>query len=289
MMSALTPTQAYHFIQSPALHHLQPQLPSDYQRIFAAMKSDTTQTLYEVIETLKMRGYLGKSFDTPPLTSAGLNEIKELLTNDWKVINGLMVNKKGEVRKVDGTAVIGGGKKQELTISGQSIPRMVCAAFHGIPIEEIIGVSWKDGNTKNNALLNITPITLADFPETKINLNREESDDGQFKPHYLYLTILSGACESLVKIGVSKWKTDLRFQQEVNYVPIRSHHFQLKNGIEARGWESLLKERVIPKDLKKTPSDSLIGGGKYECYDLSIYPSLLKFMNSVLRINEQHT
>lgn len=274
----LSNSQAFHFIQSPELHHLEPKLPADFQKIHSLLKSDPTLTLYDAVEELKARGYLRKGFEIPALTTAGLSEISQLLSGEWKQVCEMMVNIKGEARTLDGKAVLAGGKKKEPTINGHSLPRMICAAFNSVPIEDIIGIKWKDGNAKNNALENLIPITLEHFPDEKINLNREEADDGQFKPHYLYLTILSGSSESLVKIGVSKWTTDLRFQQEINYVPIRSHHFQFKNGIEARGWESLLKERVIPKDLKRVPCDSLIGGGKYECYDLSVYSSLLSFM-----------
>jgi hypothetical protein len=86
------------------------------------------------------------------------------------------------------------------------------------------------------------------------------------KPHVLYVVCLSGATDEIFnKIGVTKYDINTRFKNEKKYKVIDSVSFNCKTGLEARGVESLIIERIIRQEkIQYKPKQHL--GGHTECF-----------------------
>ncbi|MGQ2984851.1 hypothetical protein [Flavobacterium sp.] len=143
-------------------------------------------------------------------------------------------------------------------------------------VEDIIAVTFKDGNDRNFAIENLVETTIKNMPLTEVDLKEEEYERG-LKPHKLYVAILAGFGETFCKIGVTSHSVSIRFKDQ-NYRPIEFKEYDFKDGFEARGWESLLLERVLPHSHKYYPNHPFFGG-KNECYDYKIYKNILKFID----------
>lgn len=102
------------------------------------------------------------------------------------------------------------------------------------------------------------------------------------KPHILYLVALQHPTtnEMFCKIGVSAYSIQMRFidsDYEVKY----SREFQFQDGIQARGWESLLIEKLIPYHWHYYPKDKSFAG-KTECYELPKTREIESIMDNAL-------
>jgi hypothetical protein len=94
------------------------------------------------------------------------------------------------------------------------------------------------------------------------------------KQHKLYLISLRNSNESFLKIGI----TTTTVEQRCEYIPYQSQIlFEINlSGIEARAFESLMQEMVIPFDFKYWPKKHF--NGYTQCY----HPNALKLILEAL-------
>ncbi|KAF2520064.1 hypothetical protein E0W68_02250 [Flavobacterium salilacus subsp. salilacus] len=102
------------------------------------------------------------------------------------------------------------------------------------------------------------------------------------KAHTLYLVALQHPItkEIFCKVGITAYSIQMRFidcDYEIKY----SKEYPFSNGIEARGWESLLLEKIIPYDWHYYPKLKSFAG-KTECYELTKIRQIESLMDDVL-------
>lgn len=105
------------------------------------------------------------------------------------------------------------------------------------------------------------------------------------QPHNIYLVTLSGSTgEVFCKLGVSKYNVKTRFQNENNYVVIESSTYLLKDGITARGIESLIKERLIlTNNIQYQPNKKI--NGYTECFKFDYYNQINATIDNIINKN----
>lgn len=99
------------------------------------------------------------------------------------------------------------------------------------------------------------------------------------KPHLLYLVILEGNDELFCKIGVTSNDVETRFKDD-KYNVISSRVIKFKDGVSARGVESLLLERILNYDTKYRPLQTF--GGYSECYEANAYRDISLILQTIV-------